>query len=182
MEDMLRRTLREDIVVETRLAGGVWRTYADVSGLESAIINLAANARDAMADGGKLTIETANTVLDEAYAAEHADVSPGEYVMVAVTDTGCGMTQEVIDRAFDPFFTTKPPGQGTGLGLSQVFGFLKQSGGHVGIYSEPGNGTSIKLYLPRLTAPADRPMVVVPSHVLAARRRLGRIDSGGRRQ
>jgi signal transduction histidine kinase/ActR/RegA family two-component response regulator len=164
MEDMLRRTLREDILIETRLAGGVWRTYADVSGLESAIINLAANARDAMADGGKLTIETANVQLDEAYAAEHAEVSPGEYVMIAVTDTGCGMSPQVADRAFDPFFTTKPPGQGTGLGLSQVFGFLKQSGGHVSIYSEPGNGTTIKLYLPRLATPADHPMATAPKH------------------
>jgi CheY-like chemotaxis protein len=164
MEDMLRRTLREDILIETRLAGGVWRTYADVSGLESAIINLAANARDAMAEGGKLTIETANARLDEAYGAEHADVSPGEYVMVAVTDTGCGMTPQVVDRAFDPFFTTKPPGQGTGLGLSQVFGFLKQSGGHVSIYSEPGSGTTIKLYLPRLLAQVERPTATMPAH------------------
>jgi CheY-like chemotaxis protein len=163
MEDMLRRTLREDIVIETRLAGGVWRTYADVAGLESAIINLAVNARDAMADGGKLTIETANVELDEAYAAEHADVTPGEYVVIAVTDTGCGMTPEVIERAFDPFFTTKPAGQGTGLGLSQVFGFLKQSGGHVGIYSEPGTGTTIKLYLPKLRDQADRSTRIAPT-------------------
>jgi signal transduction histidine kinase/ActR/RegA family two-component response regulator len=165
MEDMLRRTLREDIVIETRLAGGLWRTYADVSGLESAIINLAANARDAMPDGGKLTIETANARLDAAYAEEHPEVAAGEYVMVAVTDAGCGMTPEVVQRAFDPFFTTKPPGQGTGLGLSQVFGFLKQSGGHVSIYSEVGNGTTIKLYLPRLLAPAGHAPVAAPFHV-----------------
>jgi signal transduction histidine kinase/ActR/RegA family two-component response regulator len=164
MEDMLRRTLREDIFIETRLAGGVWRTYADVSGLENAIINLAANARDAMAEGGKLTIETANIRLDEAYAAEHADVSPGEYVMVAVTDSGSGMTPQIVDRAFDPFFTTKPPGEGTGLGLSQVFGFLKQSGGHVSIYSEVDSGTTIKLYLPRLLAQAERPSAITPAH------------------
>jgi CheY-like chemotaxis protein len=165
MEEMLRRTLREDIVIETRLAGGLWRTYADVSGLESAIINLAANARDAMPDGGKLTIETANARLDAAYAEEHPEVTAGEYVMVAVTDAGCGMTPEVAQRAFDPFFTTKPPGQGTGLGLSQVFGFLKQSGGHVIIYSEVGNGTTIKLYLPRLRADAAHAPVVAPIHV-----------------
>ena len=156
MEDMLRRTLREDIVIETRLAGGVWRTYADISGLESAIINLAANARDAMPDGGKLVIETENVRLDKAYADEHPEVSAGDYVMVAVTDAGCGMPPDVVQRAFDPFFTTKPAGEGTGLGLSQVFGFLKQSGGHVGIYSEVGGGTTIKLYLPRLIAQAEQ--------------------------
>jgi signal transduction histidine kinase/ActR/RegA family two-component response regulator len=157
MDDMLRRTLREDIIIETRLADGLWRTYVDVSGLESAIINLAANARDAMPDGGTLTIETANARLDEAYAAEHAEVEAGEYVMVAVTDTGCGMTPQVVQRAFDPFFTTKPMGQGTGLGLSQVFGFLKQSGGHISISSDAGRGTTIRLYLPRLLGRADRP-------------------------
>ena len=164
MEDMLRRTLREDIVIETRLAGGLWRTFADVSGLENAIINLAANARDAMADGGKLTIETANVQLDAAYAAEHADISSGEYLMVAVTDTGCGMAAEIVDRAFDPFFTTKPPGQGTGLGLSQVFGFIKQSGGHVSIYSEVDHGTTIKLYLPRLPPQAELAGAATPTH------------------
>jgi signal transduction histidine kinase/ActR/RegA family two-component response regulator len=165
MEDMLRRTLREDIVIETRLAGGVWRTFADVSGLENALINLAANARDAMAEGGKLTIETANAYLDEAYAAGQPEVTPGEYVMIALTDAGCGMAPEIVDRAFDPFFTTKPLGQGTGLGLSQVFGFLKQSGGHVSIYSEVGSGTTIKLYLPRLLAQAERPGIAGPAHL-----------------
>jgi CheY-like chemotaxis protein len=118
-----------------------------------------------MPDGGKLTIETANARLDAAYAEEHPEVTAGEYVMVAVTDAGCGMTPEVVQRAFDPFFTTKPPGQGTGLGLSQVFGFLKQSGGHVIIYSEVGNGTTIKLYLPRLRADAAHAPVVAPIHV-----------------
>ena len=155
MEDMLRRTLRENITIETVLAGGLWRTYADSSALENAIINLAANARDAMPDGGKLTIETANTHLDDAYAAKHGDVAAGQYVMIAVTDTGCGMTAQVASRAFDPFFTTKPVGEGTGLGLSQVFGFIKQSGGHVTIYSEVGTGTTIKLYLPRLLVQTD---------------------------
>jgi signal transduction histidine kinase/ActR/RegA family two-component response regulator len=171
MEDMLRRTLREDIVIEITLAGGLWRTYVDVSGLESALINLAANARDAMRDGGKLTIETANVYLDEAYAAEHGDVCAGDYVMVAVTDTGCGMTPEVVDRAFDPFFTTKPLGQGTGLGLSQVFGFIKQSGGHVSIYSEVDSGTTIKLYLPRLLAQGDR--LTIPARPHVAMRAIG---------
>jgi signal transduction histidine kinase len=163
MEDMLRRTLREDIIIETRLAGGAWRTHVDVSGLENAIINLAANARDAMATGGKLTIETANAHLDEGYASGHPDVSAGDYVMITVTDTGCGMTPQVVHRAFDPFFTTKPVGQGTGLGLSQVFGFLKQSGGHVSIDSEVGSGTTIKLYLPRLLDQAERPTGTAPT-------------------
>jgi signal transduction histidine kinase/ActR/RegA family two-component response regulator len=164
MDDMLRRTLREDIIIETRLGEGLWRTYVDVSGLESAIINLAANARDAMPEGGTLTIETANAHLDEAYAAEHAEVEAGEYVMVAVTDTGCGMTPQVAQQAFDPFFTTKPPGQGTGLGLSQVFGFLKQSGGHISIVSEVDRGTTIRLYLPRLLGRADRPTLAPSTH------------------
>jgi signal transduction histidine kinase/ActR/RegA family two-component response regulator len=155
MEDMLRRTLRENITIETVLAGGLWRTYADPSALENAIINLAANARDAMPDGGKLTIETANAHLDEAYAAKHGDVAAGQYVMIAATDTGCGMTAQIASRAFDPFFTTKPVGEGTGLGLSQVFGFIKQSGGHVSIYSEVGTGTTIKLYLPRLLVQSE---------------------------
>ncbi len=165
MEDMLRRTLREDIAIETALTEGLWRTYADEFALENAIINLAANARDAMPQGGRLTIETTNTQLDEAYAARHPEVCAGNYVMVAVTDTGCGMPVETASRAFDPFFTTKPVGQGTGLGLSQVFGFIKQSGGHVSIYSEVGSGSTIRLYLPRLVGQADRPAVTAPAHV-----------------
>jgi CheY-like chemotaxis protein len=142
------------VQIETVLAGGLWRTYVDVQGLESAIINLAVNARDAMPAGGKLTIETGNVHLDDAYAAQHADVKPGQYVMIAVADTGAGMPPEVVGRAFDPFFTTKPAGSGTGLGLSQVHGFIKQSGGHVAIYTEESQGTTIKLYLPRLTGAA----------------------------
>jgi signal transduction histidine kinase/CheY-like chemotaxis protein len=149
MGEILRRTIPENVQIETVLAGGLWRTNVDVQGLESAIINLAANGRDAMPDGGKLTIETANVYLDESYAARHADVHPGQYVMIAVADTGAGMLPDVASRAFDPFFTTKPTGQGTGLGLSQVHGFIKQSGGHVTIYSESGQGTTVKLYLPR---------------------------------
>jgi CheY-like chemotaxis protein len=137
------------IELETVLAGGLWTTKIDQHELESAIVNLAVNARDAMPNGGKLTIETANCYLDDRYAAENADVKPGQYVMIAVTDTGHGMPPEVLAQAFDPFFTTKPAGKGTGLGLSQLHGFVKQSGGHVKIYSEPERGTCIKLYLPR---------------------------------
>ena len=149
MSDLLRRTLGEQIAVETVLAGGLWRAHADPNQLEVAIINLAVNARDAMPTGGKLTLETANVHLDERYAAERAEVLPGQYVMLAVTDNGFGMPSEVKAKAFDPFFTTKDIGRGTGLGLSQVYGFVKQSRGHVQIYSEVGEGTTVKIYLPR---------------------------------
>jgi signal transduction histidine kinase/ActR/RegA family two-component response regulator len=149
MSELLRRTIGETIRVETVLAGGLWRASIDAGQLESAILNLCVNARDAMPDGGHLTIETGNAHLDDAYAAAHGEVLAGQYVMVSVTDTGTGMPPEVVDRAFDPFFTTKGVGKGTGLGLSQVFGFVKQSRGHVKIYSEPGEGTTIKMYLPR---------------------------------
>jgi hypothetical protein len=149
MSEMLRRTLGESLHLETVLAYGVWRIHADPSQLENAILNLAVNARDAMPDGGRLTIETANAYLDGNYAAMHADVTAGRYVMVAVSDTGVGMPPDVTAKAFDPFFTTKPVGKGTGLGLSQVYGFVKQSGGQIDIYSEPGQGTTIKLYFPR---------------------------------
>ncbi len=149
MSDLLRRTLGETVAIETVLAGGLWPAFVDASQLENALINLAVNARDAMPDGGKLTIETANCHLDEAYAAMHDEVQPGQYVGIFVTDTGTGMAKEVVAQAFEPFFTTKETGQGTGLGLSQVYGFIKQSGGHVKIYSEVGQGTTVKLYLPR---------------------------------
>jgi PAS domain S-box-containing protein len=146
--EMVHRTLGERIRVETVLAAGVWPTFVDSNQLESVLLNLAVNARDAMPDGGKLTIEAANVYLDEKYAAD-AEVAPGQYVGIFVSDTGTGMTPDVAEKAFDPFFTTKEIGQGTGLGLSQVHGFIKQSGGHVKIYSEVGVGTTIKLYLPR---------------------------------
>lgn len=155
MSDLLRRTIGEAILVETVLAGGLWSTLADANQLENALLNLAVNARDAMPDGGKLTIETANSYLDEGYARMNDDVQPGQYVGVFVTDSGTGMSPEIARQAFEPFFTTKDIGQGTGLGLSQVYGFIKQSGGHVKIYSEVGEGTTIKLYLPRYHCTGD---------------------------
>jgi signal transduction histidine kinase/CheY-like chemotaxis protein len=157
MSRILRSTLGEQITIETVLAGGLWPALIDQSQLESAALNLAINARDAMPNGGKLTIETANAFLDEAYARSDASVAPGPYVLLALTDTGAGMPAQVVEKAFDPFFTTKAVGHGTGLGLSQVHGFVKQSGGHVKIYSEPGRGTTVKLYLPRSRALAGAP-------------------------
>ena len=149
ISELLRRTLGETIAIETVLPGGLWLTRIDSNQLENALLNLAVNARDAMPEGGKLTIETANAQLDDAYAASHAEVTAGQYVMLAVADTGTGMTPEVISKAFEPFFTTKPLGRGTGLGLSMVYGFVKQSGGHLAIDSEPGQGSTVKIYLPR---------------------------------
>ncbi|MGC1885560.1 MAG: ATP-binding protein, partial [Stellaceae bacterium] len=157
MSDLLGRTIGANITIETVLAAGLWQVSADANQVENAILNLAVNARDAMPDGGKLTLETANTYLDEAYAKINAEVIPGQYVMVAVSDTGIGMTPEVVEKAFEPFFTTKGLGEGTGLGLSQVYGFIKQSGGHIKIYSELGEGTTVRFYLPRLH---ERPPVV----------------------
>ncbi|HEV7343621.1 MAG: PAS domain-containing protein [Sphingopyxis sp.] len=149
MSELLSHTLGAEIRQETVLAAGLWRTHADRNQLENAILNLAVNARDAMPDGGRLTIETQNTHIDERYAASNIGVPHGQYVMIAISDTGAGMSPDVIAKAFDPFFTTKSVGKGTGLGLSQVYGFVKQSGGHVKIYSEAGEGTTIKIYLPR---------------------------------
>ena len=156
MSDLLRHSLGADIHLETVLSGGLWHTHADPNQLENAILNLAVNARDAMPGGGRLTIETQNAHLDARYAAAHPGVAAGQYVLVAVTDTGLGMPEAVIAKAFDPFFTTKEVGKGTGLGLSQVYGFVRQSGGHVKIYSEAGQGTTVKIYLPRhLGAPGE---------------------------
>jgi signal transduction histidine kinase len=156
--ELLRQTLGEAVQLETVLAGGLWRTFADGNQLENAVVNLAVNARDAMPDGGKLTIETANCYLDEAYAQALAEpVKPGQYVMIAVADTGLGMNRETMERAFEPFFTTKSFGKGTGLGLSQVYGFVRQSSGHVQIYSETGEGTTVKIYLPRASGADEQP-------------------------
>jgi len=157
MTNLLARSLGEQIEIVLEMASGVWPAVADPVQLQTALVNLATNARDAMAEGGKLVIQTGNAALDEAYAQQFADLTPGDYVMVAVTDTGTGMSAETIERAFDPFFTTKPAGEGTGLGLSMVFGFVKQSGGHVRIYSEEGHGTTVRLYLPRATHEPSKP-------------------------
>jgi signal transduction histidine kinase/CheY-like chemotaxis protein len=150
ISDLLKSTLGERIQIETVASGGLWLAHADAQQLESAILNIVINARDAMPDGGKLTIETANAHLDDAYCKQNPEINAGQYVMIAITDTGSGMTQEVASRVFDPFFTTKPSGKGTGLGLSQAYGFIKQSRGHIKIYSEVGTGTTLKIYLPRL--------------------------------
>lgn len=152
LSELVHRTLGETISVETVLAAGLWQVEADPNELEAAILNLAVNARDAMPQGGRLTIETSNTHIDEAYAASHIEVAAGQYVAISVSDTGFGMDAKTLAQAFEPFFTTKPVGKGTGLGLSQVYGFVKQSGGHVKIYSEPHQGTTVKIYLPRLAA------------------------------
>jgi signal transduction histidine kinase len=160
MEDMLRRTLGERVELQTMLAEDLWPALTDVNQFESAILNLALNARDAMPDGGRLTIETRNAQLDADYAHRQGDVEDGEYVVISVSDTGIGMAPEVADRAVDPFFTTKPIGVGTGLGLSMIYGFANQSRGHLRIYSEEGRGTTIKLYLARAYTDLDLPAVI----------------------
>jgi PAS domain S-box-containing protein len=174
MDNLLRRTLPEEIDIEVVRGGGLWRAVVDPGQLEVALLNLAINARDAMPDGGLLTIETANAFLDDAYASLHDEVTAGRYVAVSITDTGVGMSPDVLARAFDPFFTTKEVGKGTGLGLSMIYGFVKQSGGHARIYSEPGEGTTVRLYLPRSEAsraepvprPVSRPLEGGSEHVL----------------
>ena len=169
MGDMLRRALGEAIEIETVTAGGPWNTFVDPAQIENAVLNLAINARDAMQGSGRMTIELGNVSLDDAYARQNADVQPGQYVMLAVSDTGRGMTPEVMELAFEPFFSTKPEGKGTGLGLSMVYGFAKQSGGHAKIYSELGHGTVVKMYLPRSEQGEDLPAVVAAVDVVGGR-------------
>jgi signal transduction histidine kinase/ActR/RegA family two-component response regulator len=154
--DLIRRSIGEGVEFETVLAAGLWPTFADAHQLENVLVNLVVNARDAMPEGGRVTIETANAYLDEAYAAGFGDVSAGQYVSLSVTDTGQGVPPELVGRVFEPFFTTKREGEGSGLGLAMTHGFVKQSGGHVRLYSELGQGTTVKIYLPRLAA-AERP-------------------------
>jgi signal transduction histidine kinase/DNA-binding response OmpR family regulator len=149
MDDLLRRALGETIQIETVRGGGLWNTVVDPNQLENVILNLAINARDAMPGGGRLTIEIGNALLDDSYVAAEPDIKPGQYVLIAVSDTGSGMSREVLERACEPFFTTKPEGVGTGLGLSMAYGFVKQTGGHFRIYSEVGHGTAVKMYFPR---------------------------------
>jgi PAS domain S-box-containing protein len=156
MTALMRRVLGENIEIETVLDAGLWSCEVDPVQLENALLNMAINARDAMPEGGKLTIEAGNARLDEDYAANQAEVQPGRYVMISVTDTGIGMSADVRSRVFDPFFPTKEVGRGTGLGLSMVYGFVKQSGGHIAVYSEPGEGTTFKIYLPRVLGREDR--------------------------
>ena len=176
MLDLLRRSIGEQISVETVLAAGLWPTFADGHQLENVLLNLALNARAAMPEGGCLTIETSNTYLDDTYARRFGDVEAGQYVVMCVTDTGTGIPKEILDHVFEPFFTTKGHGEGSGLGLAMVHGFVKQSGGHVRIYSEEGEGTTVKTYLPRLVGademhavPAAKPVDAAPAPAARAR-------------
>ena len=162
---MFRRALGEGIEIETVIAGGLWNTCVDPVQVETALLNLAINARDAMEGCGKLTIEAGNAYLDDNYASHHPEVTPGQYIMIAVSDTGSGIAPEILEKVFDPFFTTKPDGQGTGLGLSMVHGFVKQSGGHIKIYSELGQGSTVRIYLPRSREDEDTQVEVVASPV-----------------
>jgi len=150
MHKLLRRTMREDIEIRIDFDPEIPEAFADPAQLESAILNLALNAQDAMDSGGRLTLTTAGASLDDQYQTLHPEVRPGEYVLIAVTDTGAGMSKDILERVFEPFFTTKEVGKGSGLGLSMVYGFAKQSNGHVSIYSEPGLGTTVRIYLPVL--------------------------------
>lgn len=170
MSGLLQSTLGEHIRIETVLENDLWTTYTDPQQLENAVLNIALNARDAMSKGGRLIIETANAYLDEAYCRQNPEIEPGQFAMVAVTDTGTGMSQEVAARVFDPFFTTKAVGKGTGLGLSQVYGFVKQSRGHIKVYSEVNAGTTVKIYLPRLIGDAQNIKLVPAKQIRAGDR------------
>jgi CheY-like chemotaxis protein/anti-sigma regulatory factor (Ser/Thr protein kinase) len=165
---MLTRTVGDTIVVETILGSGVWPTYVDVSQLENAIVNLVVNARDAMPDGGRITIETANASLDEAYSRQFGDVAPGQYVLLSVTDTGTGISPDHLSKVFEPFFTTKSAQTRTGLGLAMIYGFVKQSKGHIRLYSEVGHGTTAKIYLPRMIGAARAESVPAAARVESA--------------
>ncbi|MCB8878495.1 PAS domain S-box protein [Acidisoma silvae] len=165
VEDLLRRTLGEQIILVTHLASNLWTATTDANQLESALLNLCINARDAMPSGGQLVVETANTELDERYTRDYPELQPGQYIVLSVTDTGVGMSASTIAKVFEPFFTTKPVGQGTGLGLSMIYGFVRQSGGHVRIYSELAQGTTVKLFVPRshgTVAVKSAPTVTIP--------------------
>jgi CheY-like chemotaxis protein len=170
---LLRRLIGETVEVSLMLGADVWPVMIDPTQLQSALANLASNARDAMPNGGRLMIETANRYLDAEYAASHPDVTTGDYVLIQITDTGAGIPAEQLGRIFEPFFTTKGPGKGTGLGLSMVFGFIKQSRGHISVYSEPGVGTTFRLYLPRMTRKAETATADRPAEAAAG-------DGGGR--
>lgn len=165
MDEMLRRTIGEAVEIETIISAGLWNTLVDPMQIENAILNLAINARDAMDGFGKLTIEVGNSYIDDAYSRLHQDVRSGQYVVLSVTDTGIGMSSDLIEKVFEPFFSTKPEGKGTGLGLSMVYGFVKQTGGHVKIYSEVGHGTTVKMYLPRSSSQEDIEIVTLDGPV-----------------
>ncbi|KAA0111681.1 PAS domain S-box protein [Methylobacterium sp. P1-11] len=165
MDDMLRRALGGEVEIETVVAGGLWNTLVDPDQIENAVLNLAINARDAMDGHGRLTVEASNAFLDDAYARGHDDVAPGQYVLLAVTDTGVGIPQDALERVFEPFFTSKPEDKGTGLGLAMVYGLVKQSGGHIKIYSEVGAGTTVKVYLPRAMDKEDAPVATPPVEI-----------------
>jgi CheY-like chemotaxis protein len=160
---MMSRTVGEQVKIETVLGAGLWTIFADSNQLENSLANLIVNARDAMPNGGKLTIETTNTYLDDSYVERFGDVKPGPYAMLSVTDAGTGIEKEKLERIFEPFFTTKGIGKGTGLGLAMVYGFVKQSGGHIRVYSEVGQGTTVKIYLPRYSDNANMASVPRPS-------------------